>query len=75
MDELTSTEKNHIRHDSDEIFKEYRRRIVREAQRKRRAKAREKGLCLICAKHPAMENYSVCEECYARVRKWQRGQK
>lgn len=73
MDELTSTER--VRHDwSKEDYKEYRRAVVQKAQHKRRAKAREQGLCGICAKNPAMEGKAECEECYARVLKWQWGQ-
>lgn len=71
MDESTSTEKTLIHHDWDkEDYGEYRRKIVRESQRKRRAKARTQGLCLICAKNPAAEGYTACAECYSRVLKW-----
>lgn len=74
MEESTLTERENTRHDwSKEDYKEYRRAVVRKAQHKRRAKAREQGLCGICAKNPAVKGRSTCEQCYSRVLKWQWG--
>lgn len=70
MEKLTSTEKTY--HDwSVENYGEYRRKLVRESQRKRREKARSLGLCIICATNPSLTGYSTCQKCYARVRIWQ----
>lgn len=60
-----------IRHDwTKEDYREYRKRIVRESQRRRRAKAREKGLCTMCARFPAEQDRMTCNYCYNRVVKW-----
>ena len=72
MDGLTSTKKPLIYHDwSKEDYTEYRRKINREAQRKRRAKARENGYCVICAKNFTEYGYYTCNECLTRVKKCQ----
>lgn len=72
MSESTSTEKNLVYHDwTKEDYGEYRRKMCRESQRKRRAKARLNGMCSICCKYPAIEGYKTCQDCYSRVRVWQ----
>lgn len=72
MEELTSTKKNLIRHNwSVEDHGEYRRKLSRESQRKRRSGAREKGLCIMCVKSPREFGRSTCQKCYERVLIWQ----
>ncbi len=44
-------------------YREYRRKICRESQRKRRIKAREDGICIICCKRPVRDGRSTCTEC------------
>ena len=76
MSESILTVKNPVKHDWNvEDYDEYRRKLCRESQRKRRAKAKENGMCGICCKNPALEGYSTCQKCYARVRLWQRNHK
>lgn len=69
MSESTSTKKRQRKTYAEYI--EYRRKMARESQRKRRIRAKEQGLCSICVKNPATEGYATCEQCYARVRIWQ----
>lgn len=60
-----------IRHDwNKEDYTEYRRKICRESQRKRRRLAVEKGLCSICATYPAREVKLTCEYCNDRAIAW-----
>ena len=60
-----------IRHDwTKEDYGEYRKRIVRESQRRRRAKAKEEGKCSICATYPADPGRKTCRYCYDRVVEW-----
>ncbi len=76
MEESTSIKKPLIKHDwSKEDYAEYRRKIVRESQRKRREQAKEQGLCQICAKNLPRIGYTTCEQCYIRVLKWQEKRK
>lgn len=76
MSESTLTEKPPVSHDwTKEDYAEYRRKLCRESQRKRRAAAREKGYCVICANRPALEGYATCQQCYERVRLWQKEHK
>lgn len=72
MEESTSTKKPLIHHDwTKEDHGEYRRKIVRESQRKRREQAKEQGLCQMCARNLPRTGYTTCEACYTRVRAWQ----
>lgn len=65
-------ESENVRHDwSKEDYGEYRRKIVRESQKKRRKKAMEKGLCPICCIRTPIEGRSTCEICLNRVKTWQ----
>lgn len=73
MDELTSTEKPLIYHDwTKEDYREYRCKICRESQKKRRQKAKEDGLCVICARNLTEHGYSTCTECLTRVKECQK---
>lgn len=55
-----------------EDWKEYHRKICREAQKKRRALAAEKGLCRICGYKQPIPGKKTCKDCLDRVKKWQR---
>ena len=46
-----------------EEHKEYRRKIVRESQRKRRMLTREQGLCTICCNDLPEPGYKTCKRC------------
>ena len=71
MEESTSIKKPLIRHDwSKEDHAEYRKKLVRESQRKRREAAKEQGLCQMCARELPRVGYATCEKCYARVLAW-----
>lgn len=60
-----------IRHDwNKEDYKEYRRRICRESQRRRRTMAVAYGLCSICASYPAREGMLTCENCNDCAKAW-----
>lgn len=64
-----------IKHNwSKEDYKEYRRYIVRQAQRRRRLKAREEGICPTCFHNVLTDGRSVCAECSKRIadRAWER---
>lgn len=76
MSELILTEKPPVKHDwSKEDYAEYRRKVVRECQKRRRAKAKAQGMCSICCKRPVVIGYQTCSDCYLRVRIWQAKQK
>ena len=51
---------------------EYRKAIVREAQRKRRALARAAGLCAICGKNVKAPGRATCEQCGTYAKEYQR---
>ena len=57
--------------DSEE-FKEYRRRIVRESQRRRRTAAEEGGKCIVCVCRPARKGLKTCKECCDYIAEKQR---
>lgn len=48
---------------SAEEYLEYRRKICRESQRRRRIVAKANGICIICCKRPAREGRKTCAEC------------
>lgn len=52
---------------TDEEYKEYRRRIVRESQRRRRMQAAKDGKCVICATRPARQGKKTCEQCCQQI--------
>ena len=52
-----------------EDYVEYRRKIVRKAVAKRRAMAKELGLCTQCVKEPAAHGRTLCYACALRSRK------
>ena len=66
-----------IKHDwSVEDYAEYRKKLVRESQRRRRARAKENGMCPMCCVRPARKGKTTCEECgkYAKdYAKWRKG--
>ena len=55
-----------------EEYQEYRRAIVREAQRKRRQRAQETGLCICCVKNKPDAGYKTCRACRMRVTEYNR---
>lgn len=57
-----------VKHDwSVEDYEEYRKRLSRESQQRRREKAIKTGMCLICCKNKARKGKRTCEECSARI--------
>lgn len=53
-----------MRHDlSVEDYHEWRNGVVSECQKRRREKAKEKGLCRICCIREAREGRTTCYEC------------
>ena len=50
-----------------EEYQEYRRKVVRASQKKRRALAKEKGLCSICCLRVPDPGRVTCKECRARI--------
>lgn len=46
---------------------EERRIYLREKKREQRAKARQAGLCLVCAKFPADANMATCAQCRENI--------
>lgn len=51
-----------------EEHKAYRRQIVRESQRRRRAEAKKTGMCSMCCTKPARKGFKTCEDCAERSR-------
>lgn len=61
--------KESTKHDwTVEDYAEYRRAMVRESQRKRRALARAAGKCTMCAIRPHAPGRLTCDECNDRVK-------
>lgn len=61
--------KESTKHDwTVEDYAEYRRAMVRESQRKRRALARAVGLCTMCAIRPHAPGRLTCDKCNDRVK-------
>lgn len=58
-----------------EEYQEYRRGVVRMAQRKRRQRAQEMGLCLCCVKNKPEPGYKTCRECRLRITAYNRTRK
>lgn len=52
----------------DEKKKQHRREIVRKSQRKRRAKARKKGMCSQCCKGRPEKGRKTCPACLEKAR-------
>lgn len=50
-----------------EEYQEHRRAIVRQSQKKRRALAKEKGLCSICCLRVPERGHVTCAECRERI--------
>ena len=46
-----------------EEYKEKRRKAARECQRRRRAAAREQGLCTICCNELPETGHKTCKKC------------
>lgn len=53
-----------------EDYKEYRKKIVRECQKRRRERAKAQGKCIICCKEQADQGTTTCRNCRERVRKY-----
>lgn len=47
----------------DEEYRNYRRELCKLSQRKRRALAKENGMCSICCKNKADKGHMTCREC------------
>ena len=52
---------------NDPEYKEYRRAMSRDCQRKRRAKAKEQGLCSICCNNHPEAGHKTCKACRIQV--------
>ena len=66
-------DKNATKHDwTIEDRAEYRRAIVRESQRKRRALAKAVGLCTICGSRVHAFGRVTCEQCGNYAKEYQR---
>ena len=50
-----------------EEYQEYRRKVVRASQKKRRALAKERGLCSICCLRVPDRGRVTCAECRERI--------
>lgn len=62
-----------IRHDwTKEDWSEYRKKINRESQRKRRMIAAKKGLCRMCGSKQPLPGKKTCKDCLDRVKQWQK---
>lgn len=48
---------------TEEEYKQYRREVVRRSQHKRRAKARENGLCINCCRERVVYGKTLCAVC------------
>ena len=55
-----------------EDYAEYRRTMVRESQRKRRALAKAVGLCSICCRRVHAPGRVTCDECNDRIKAYQK---
>ena len=63
------SDKKPIKHDwTVEDHAEYRRAVVRQAQRKRRALAKAVGLCSMCGSRVHAPGRLTCNECNDRVK-------
>ena len=60
------------RDEKDQEREAYRRSMSRISQRKRRAEAREKGLCVMCCRIPARMDRKTCADCCRRSGEWQK---
>lgn len=65
--------KESTKHDwTVEDYAEYRRAVVRQSQRKRRALAKAVGLCSICCSRMHAPGRVTCDECNNRVKAYNR---
>lgn len=53
-----------------ENYEEYREKIVRESQKRRRERAKAQGKCIICCREQADQGKTTCKSCRDRVRKY-----
>ena len=58
-----------------ESYEEYRSRIVRESQQRRRWRARMQGLCPICAMRKPTGWQKTCEVCRDRIKAYQKARR
>ena len=49
--------------DFEGMYKDKRRKIVRESQKRRRDYAKSQGVCVLCCKAKAVEGLTLCEKC------------
>ena len=56
-------------------YLEYRRRILRESQARRRAKAKASGMCQICCVQRPDKGLSTCPDCIQRIIDYRRRKK
>ena len=52
---------------SADEYLECRRRMARESQARRRAKAKDAGMCQICCRNRPAEGLTTCPECIQRI--------
>lgn len=50
-----------------ENYEEYRKKITRECQKRRREKAKAQGKCIICCREQADQGKTTCKSCRNRV--------
>ena len=50
-----------------ESYIDYRRAVVRESQKRRRAKAAEDGMCAICCIRKPEGGHRTCRDCIERI--------
>ena len=50
-----------------EDYRDYRRAVVREPQKRRRMKAAEDGLCTICCLNAPEDGRRTCKACRIRI--------
>lgn len=50
-----------------ENYMDYRRAVVRESQKRRRAKAAEDGMCVICCIRKPERGHRTCRDCIERI--------
>lgn len=58
---------------SPEEYIDYRRKVVRESQRRRRLLAKEQGLCSICCLNIPDAGHVTCLDCRMRISRRRHG--
>ena len=70
MREVVIEGRRQKRDKTSEEYKEYRREIVRNSQRKRRALAKKNGICPICGWRKAEAGFINCKECKEKAKEY-----